>query len=464
MRSNTFVRGLVCAAAALILAAAPAAAAPAPNKVGELEPLQLASPSPYGKAFGADAREFVVRHPGATYIRVHFSKFDLAPGDWVTIASADGGESFTYTGRGPHSTGEFWAQAILGDTAIVRLQATVGGEGGFEIDAFGRGIVDLVGERPSDPSPESVCGTQDWKDAACYASGTYTTEYEKSRAAVLALIGCCSSCTAFKVSDSGQFLTNNHCTASTSGVQSTELRFMYQTPGCATGTAGYTGSVMGSQLVRTDATLDYTLMTTTGDATSIPCLTLENRLPAVGERIYIAGHPGGGPKKLSIESASNTGGLCRVDAAPYAGNSATSDVGYYCDTAGGSSGSPVLSGETHQVIALHHFGGCLNSGGRSDLILGQIGSDIQTCSSGGGGENCGNGVVDAGEQCDGSDLGGETCESRGFPGGTLSCTSSCTFNTSACTPACAPFNAPCRRGTDCCSGLCLGKGKNKACR
>jgi hypothetical protein len=454
----------VCAAVAAILAAAPLAAAPAPNKVGELEPLQLASPSPYGKAFGAEAREYVVRYPGATYVRVHFSRFDLAPGDWLTISSPDGEESFSYTGKGPHGTGEFWANSILGDTAIVRMQATVGGPGGFEIDSFGRGTVDIIGELPGpDPAPESVCGTQDWKDATCYSTGTYTTEYEKSRAAVLELIGCCTSCTAFKVSDSGQFLTNNHCASTTSGVQSIELRLMYQTPGCGTGTATYTGSVIGSQLVRTDATLDYTLFTTTGDATSIPCLTLENRLPAVGERIYIAGHPGGGPKKLSIESASNTGGLCRVDAAPYAGNSATSDVGYYCDTAGGSSGSPVLSADTHQVIALHHFGGCLNSGGRSDLILGQIGSQIGTCTSGSN-PNCGNGALDAGEQCDGTNLGGASCSSLGFPGGTLSCTAACTFNTSACTPACAPYNAKCSRNSDCCSNLCLGKGKNKACR
>ena len=464
MRSNLLVRGWVCAAYAAFLAAAPIAASPAPTRIGELEPLQLASPSPYGKAFGADAREYVVRYPGATYIRVHFSKFDLAPGDWLTISSPDGEESFSYAGKGPNATGEFWANTILGDSAILRMQATTGGYGGFEVDSFGRGIVDIVGELPGpDPSPDSVCGTQDWKDAACYASGTYSTEYEKSRAAVLELIGCCTSCTAFKVSDGGQFLTNNHCASTNSGVQSIELRFMYQTPGCGTGTASYTGSVVGSQLVRTDATLDYTLFTTTGDATSIPCLTLENRLPAVGERIYIAGHPNGGPKKLSIESASNTGGLCRVDAAPYPGNSSTSDVGYYCDTAGGSSGSPVLSGDTHQVVALHHFGGCLNSGVRTDLILGQIGSQIGTCSSGGGG-NCGNGVIDAGEQCDGADLGGASCSSLGFPGGTLSCSAACTYNTSACTSACGASGATCRKGSDCCSGTCLGKGNKKACR
>lgn len=46
---------------------------------------------------------------------------------------------------------------------------------------------------------------------------------------------------------------------------------------------------------------------------------------------------------------------------------------------------------------------------------------------------CGNGIQEGSEQCDGSDLGGATCVSLGYAGGTLSCQADCTFNTSACT-------------------------------
>ena len=48
---------------------------------------------------------------------------------------------------------------------------------------------------------------------------------------------------------------------------------------------------------------------------------------------------------------------------------------------------------------------------------------------------CGNGVIDAGtsEQCDALDLGGATCVSLGFTTGGLLCSSSCTFDTSGCT-------------------------------
>lgn len=44
---------------------------------------------------------------------------------------------------------------------------------------------------------------------------------------------------------------------------------------------------------------------------------------------------------------------------------------------------------------------------------------------------CGNGQIDSGEDCDGSELGGATCSSEGFVDGTLAC-NNCQFDTSNC--------------------------------
>jgi hypothetical protein len=47
---------------------------------------------------------------------------------------------------------------------------------------------------------------------------------------------------------------------------------------------------------------------------------------------------------------------------------------------------------------------------------------------------CGNGVIDDGEQCDGGNLGGFSCSDLGYSGGTLACDPvTCTYDASGCT-------------------------------
>lgn len=69
-----------------------------------------------------------------------------------------------------------------------------------------------------------------------------------------------------------------------------------------------------------------------------------------------------------------------------------------------------------------------------------------------GGSVCGNGVIDPGEECDGSDFGGATCDSEGYDGGSLSCTDDCEIDTSLCTLC----GNGVREGDEQCDGLDLG--------
>jgi hypothetical protein len=48
---------------------------------------------------------------------------------------------------------------------------------------------------------------------------------------------------------------------------------------------------------------------------------------------------------------------------------------------------------------------------------------------------CGNGIIEGGEDCEGVDLDGKTCESLGFGPGVLSCDIACSFDTYDCGPA-----------------------------
>jgi hypothetical protein len=48
---------------------------------------------------------------------------------------------------------------------------------------------------------------------------------------------------------------------------------------------------------------------------------------------------------------------------------------------------------------------------------------------------CGNTVIEGTEQCDSTNLNGQTCITQGYSGGTLGCTGSCVFNYAGCTQA-----------------------------
>ena len=81
--------------------------------------------------------------------------------------------------------------------------------------------------------------------------------------------------------------------------------------------------------------------------------------------------PAGEPTRIAGSLGEQAGNCSGADPG-YTGYAAGSDVAYYCDTEGGSSGSPVLSRKTDKVVALHHFGGCPNSGVRADLLYARI--------------------------------------------------------------------------------------------
>ncbi len=76
---------------------------------------------------------------------------------------------------------------------------------------------------------------------------------------------------------------------------------------------------------------------------------------------------------------------------------------------------------------------------------------------------CGNGNQEGSEQCDGLDLNAQSCQTQGFPGGSLSCNGDCTFNTSGCL-LCQPSGSSCTTNSQCCSGTCKGKTGSKTCR
>jgi len=95
------------------------------------------------------------------------------------------------------------------------------------------------------------------------------------------------------------------------------------------------------------------------------------------------------------------------------------------------------SGTTMQICADYDSDGCVEWGGDQTCTSGCVAETCAPTSS------CGNGTKDPGEACDGLLLGGQSCQSLGFSGGTLSC-NNCSFDTSACCDSiCSPGVTSC---------------------
>lgn len=78
---------------------------------------------------------------------------------------------------------------------------------------------------------------------------------------------------------------------------------------------------------------------------------------------------------------------------------------------------------------------------------------------------CGNSLREVGEECDGTDLSGVTCESLGYGSGNLSCAESCTYDVSGCVagPVCGDGICAGQPNEDCstCPSDCPGKSGGK---
>ncbi|GAA3338951.1 hypothetical protein GCM10020358_20910 [Amorphoplanes nipponensis] len=339
--------------------------------------------------YGAPERE-VFRYPRASYVKVHFSRMAMLPGDYLTVSDARGEESHRYDAPKPAARGAAgrWAMSITGDTAVVEMHRGGGslvgsllGRLGVNVDRVARGYTHeeqarIPEEQLTAPGrtgrEESVCGSNQSSDAVCYRSAD-PVAYTRSKAIARLLINGTELCTGWRVGAKNRMLTNNHCFDSSANAYETEVWFNYQCATCGGFEVFRPTKVWGDKVLATEHVLDYTLFTV-GNFRSVQkfgYLTLDRIRPARGQELYVPQHPAGEPTRIAGRRGERAGTCAVVDPA-FDGYARDSDVSYYCDTEGGSSGSPVLSRRTNRVVALHHFGGCPNSGVRADLLVAKI--------------------------------------------------------------------------------------------
>ncbi|MEV6690472.1 serine protease [Micromonospora sp. NPDC051196] len=400
-RLRTLAAALGACTLGLSLLSAPAAAysvqplAPHSDRAPESEQFEAEGVTTVGElrtvdsslSYARNGRTQVIRHPGATYVKVHFSSLRLAPGEYVTVSSPDGRESYRYDRNLDRATGSdyttdgqpgFWAMSVEGDTAVVTLHSSrpARANAAATIDRFWRGY-DRTEIGQYNFSTQSVCSTDARRDVVCYQN-SHPTEFARSNAVARLLISGGGMCTTWRVGNTNRMLTNKHCFSTQAAVSGSEMQFNYQCATCGGSNPGPGTKVSGATLYRVSSggssQLDYALFSVNNFAAiqGFGTLYLATTATTNGAQMYIPGHGDGSPKRLSIFENTQNGARCTVRSANYN----TWNISYSCDTSGGNSGSPVLD-SSHRVIALHHLGGCpSNQGAKAHLIYNEIASLI----------------------------------------------------------------------------------------
>ncbi len=406
-------------------------AAQVPLRVGDVYDANIKTPRNYPPSSAGEESAWVYQftHPDATYIALHFRNFHLGRGDYLVVSDNLGNQSYVMEGRGKMKAGTFWAQHIKGDTVVLELVTTrTGGGSGFTIDQYAAGFVSLGG-----PPTEAICNGAEFENAICREP---STEYDRGRAVARLLIQGTRLCTGWLASGNSHLITNEHCITGTLEAIDTDYEFDAEAPTCGSTNCQlcHTGRIFsGSSFIQDNPGLDYALVQLNGNPSAMyGYLEIDNRTANIGEEIYLVSHPFGRAKEFSYTSDTGptgaTGAGTVVSTSEPSCLGSTLEVGYWNDTQGGSSGSPVLAVSTHKVIALHHCRGAAlgcgdpNRGVPIDQICAEIcgilgpqctinedcndgdSCTMDTCTSGSCSYDprancCGNGTCESGEDC-----------------------------------------------------------------
>lgn len=262
------------------------------NAYSEIQPTIVREGSEISKTYS-------FYHPGASYIAVHFEHLDLGPGCSITVREAftHGEVGNVYTGKGRHGLGAFWSHHTYGDSVEIILACEDSEtKAEFEVDEYAAGfpestLGDFRGRKRSlrrgvtgnsvpppflgrDGRELTICGTNDMRNAQCYASD-FPIEYQVAGAVAKVHIHGTGVCTGWLVGPNNIFVTNEHCIRNENEALTADFIFDYEAEGGADCNKANlrdrsTSHVIyeGSELLAISKKDDYALIKLAGNPTS----------------------------------------------------------------------------------------------------------------------------------------------------------------------------------------------------
>jgi hypothetical protein len=336
------------------------------------------------KVDGLKVWRFRIDEEGCRSARLNFKPFFMDRGDYIVVYGLDTDTNKTGVQRhdfkGWRDRGEVNTRRVWGKQLVLELHMS---------SAHSRFLLNYVHYsdcfQQAPLPPRSVCGENNWYNVACFtwryplpnivshAPSVFRLRFVKDGNSFL--------CTAWKADKQGRYLTNWHCLGSQDVTNTAELDYNYDSSLCYMDRGQASNVYNADTLIQTSGSvsLDFSIFTVQEDTSHVNCLTRTNTPPSPLQPMLIIHHPGGQLKKVSVFSDRDSQGYCqRSDTCSGRPN----DYCYMCDTLGGSSGSPVFTYTSNgpmPVYALHHLGGCPNSGVKMSLVELAAGNNLGEC-------------------------------------------------------------------------------------
>ena len=254
---------------------------------------------------GVRVWRIALKSQGAYSLNIIFSKFILKPGVSLFVYNPDQSHILgAYDHRNNQSSGSLAVEPVEGDKLIVEMQVSTGIDyfGELVIGSLNHDFTGIPGLNNKQSGPSGKCNI----DINCPPGNQWQTE---KNSVVRILINGNTFCTGVLVNNTANdgkpyILTANHCISDSTKAANTVFVFGYESPFCNGGNGSASKTRSGSDLLATQANLDFTLVKI-------------REMPPQSWHIYYAGwdrsvtipentvsihHPNGDVKKIAVDN------------------------------------------------------------------------------------------------------------------------------------------------------------------